>query len=181
MTVLMARRFPPLLLMIFLFSLLPQEARASHIEEQRTRTRDYTRCEREFVTLPDYTYDPFGYRYTRDLNLIGIGRKRRLAECDYLLSRRVGRKRIGIRTLDRSRIGRVSGDFSRIITELLRERQGRRRPLQPRILDGAPHVVDGGPTVPVDELLPPTGGEHGEWFHPRELEREQSFWRWLLF
>jgi len=57
--------------------LLPQGALASHDES-------LTECESTFVTLPGGGSDPFGYRFTEEINLLGYGNRHRISECDYI-------------------------------------------------------------------------------------------------
>jgi hypothetical protein len=115
----------PLLLLILL---APGEASA---QPERRQVTDYTECERVFVRRP-LKKDPYGYRLTKDINIPGLGGKRRIVECDFDLGtgdrgdrERSGTSgpddggRIGRGHLERDRIGRVSGDFSGYIDDQL--------------------------------------------------------------
>jgi hypothetical protein len=116
-----------------LLLLLPQGAAASH--------QDRTACTRQFLTLPEPLTDPFGYRYTKPLTIPGIGRRRRIAECDYIPGGGLDDRSRDTGEMDRGRRGEAPGggeggpriDYARYIADLLREKEAKRkRPEVPR-------------------------------------------------
>ena len=90
-----------------------------------------TVCTKRFVDLPAPTSDPFGYHYTNDLAIPGIGYKHRIAECDFTGTGGGGGSGGGGMGGGGSGGGGGGGaghiDFSHYIADLLREKEEARR------------------------------------------------------